>query len=243
LLAKREELEEEKKTKELKSYSVSVKVDPEFHPKIIGRRGTIISGIRDKYHVTIQLPQRGEGNDAEFDDVITITGFQDEANAAREEILSIVNEFIDQVKESVEIDHRVHSRIIGSRGKNIREIMKDYDVEIRFPRDNTGNPNLVVISGSNGDKVFDARDHLLNLEEEYLQDVKENEFMQQYVRDPKQDKDKASKEKKNNGFVVTGAPWEQAPDTQSNEEFPSMMGNGVSNSRPISSAWGARKHY
>lgn len=73
---------------------------------------------------------------------------------------------------------------------------------------------MVVISGNDHDKVLDARDHLLNLEEEYLQDVKETEYMQQYVRDPKQDKAKSSSEMKNNGFVVTGAPWEQAPDTQ-----------------------------
>jgi len=176
------------------------------------------------------------------EDVITIFGFEDQAIAARDEILSIVNEFIDMVKETVEIDHRVHSRIIGSRGKNIRQIMQDFKVDIRFPRDNSGNADLVVISGNNQDRILDARDHLLNLEEEYLQDVKENEYMQQYVRDSKQDKGKSSNEKKNNGFVVTGAPWEQPPDTQSNEEFPSM-GNGVSNSRPISSAWGARKHF
>jgi len=85
------------------------------------------------------------------------------------------------------------------------------------------------------------------MEEEFLQDVSESEYMQQFVRDPKQDKGgKGSKEKKSNGFVVKGAPWEQPPDTQSTEEFPSM-GNGVGSgsggvSKPVSSAWG-RKHY
>jgi len=147
------------------------------------------------------------------------------------------------VKEEVEIDHRVHSRIIGSRGKNVRQIMQDFDVDIRFPRENSGNPNLVTITGSDGERVLDARDHLLNLEEEYLQDVKENEYMQQYVRDSKEEKGKSKGEKKSNGFVVTGAPWEQAPDTESNVEFPSMGSNGVSNTRPVSSAWGARKHF
>ena len=62
--------------------------------------------------------------------------------------------------------------------------------------------------------MLDAKDHLLNLEEEYLQDVSEHEYMNQFVRDPAQEKGKGSKEKKSNGFVVKGAPWEQPPDTQ-----------------------------
>jgi hypothetical protein len=128
--------------------------------------------------------------------------------------------------------------------------MQDYKVDIRFPRPNDSNPNLVVISGSDIDRIYDARDHLLNLEEEYIQDVTENEYMQQFVRDPNQDKQNSKKEAKSNGFVVKGAPWEApAPDTQSNEEFPSFGNGGVTNepptaaSRPISSAWGSRKHF
>jgi len=147
----------------------------------------------------------------------------------------------------VEIDNRVHSRIIGSRGKNVREIMKEFGVEIRFPRQEGSNPNLVSISGVDIDRIYDARDHLLNLEEEYIQDVTESEYMQQFVRDGTQGKETGKKEKQSNGFVVKGAPWEQPPDTQSNEEFPSF-GNGVAPSdssinRPLSSVWGPRKHF
>jgi len=243
LLAIRDDREAEKRTKELKSYEVKVQVDPEYHPKIIGTRGAVISKIRDKFDVVIQLPPKtGEPGD----DIITITGFEEQANAARDEILSIVTKFSEMVKEEFEIDNRVHSRIIGARGKNVRQIMQDFQVDIRFPRD--GNPNLVVVSGSIPDRVYDAKDHLLNLEEEYLQDVSETEYMQTFVRDPNLDNKKGgAKENQSNGFVVKGAPWEQPPDTQSNEEFPSFLGNGVSSSasstRPVSSAWGARKHF
>jgi len=59
----------------------------------LGRKGAVINGIRDKFDVNIQLPQLGDGADEEHD-IITITGFEDNANAAREEILSIVNEFV-----------------------------------------------------------------------------------------------------------------------------------------------------
>lgn len=70
-------------------------------------------------------------------------------------------------KEEFEIDSRVHSRLIGARGWSIKKIMEKFQVEIRFPRTNSANPNLVTVVGQE-DNVFNAKDHLLNLEEEYV---------------------------------------------------------------------------
>jgi polyribonucleotide nucleotidyltransferase len=250
LLNLKEDLDAKEKDREARSFVVKVQVDPEFHPKIIGKQGAVIGKIRDDFKVNIQLPRKGD----EEQDVITITGYESDANKAKDEILSIVNELVEREKHraEVEIDHRVHSRIIGSRGKNVRLIMKDFNVDIRFPRAESENPNLVVISGADEDRVHDAKEHLLNLEEEYIQDVTENEYMQQYLRKDTDQKQSNNKQRQNNGFVVKGAPWE-APDTQSTVDFPTF-GNGLSGSsdsqasgapsaRPINSAWGARRHF
>lgn len=70
-------------------------------------------------------------------------------------------------KEEVMIDSRIHSRIIGSRGRNVLKIMDMYKVDIRFPRPSDPEPDLVVIQGAEED-VLDAKDYLLNLEEEYV---------------------------------------------------------------------------
>jgi len=91
-------------------------------------------------------------------------------------------------------------------------------VDIRFPRSDSDNPNLVVISGADQDKVLDAKDHLLNMEEEFIQDVTENEYMQKYLRKDESEK-KSKKDKQTNGFVVKGAPWEAPPDTQVSISF------------------------
>jgi len=132
--------------------------------------------------------------------------------------------------------------------------MKDFAVDIRFPWANDPNPNLVVISGPNEDKVLDAREHLLNLEEEYLQDVTETEYMQKFIKSGNEGPQSHRKsDKQNNGFVVKGAPWEAPPDTQSTEHFPTF-GNGMGAAaapapapaapeRPMNSAWGGRKHF
>jgi len=67
----------------------------------------------------------------------------------------------------VEIDHRVHSRIIGGRGRGVRRITEEYNVNLRFPGRDATNPDLVVITGDE-DAVLDCRDHLLQLEDEYV---------------------------------------------------------------------------
>ncbi len=47
--------------------------------------------------------------------------------------------------------------------------MDDYKVEIRLPRSNDVDPNLVTICGKSEDSVYDCIDHLRMIEEEYLQ--------------------------------------------------------------------------
>lgn len=65
------------------------------------------------------------------------------------------------------LDHRVHPRIIGAKGKNIRKLMDDFKVDIRFPRGPEENPDIIYISGGEDD-CYDCRDHLLNIEEEFV---------------------------------------------------------------------------
>jgi len=82
--------------------------------------------MRDQFGVNIQLPRR---DDAEPNKII-IQGYEDKALAARDEILQFVRDIVDREKYKVEvdIDHRVHSRIIGARGKTVKIIMKDFEV-------------------------------------------------------------------------------------------------------------------
>lgn len=99
--------------------------------------------------------------------IIKITGYEENTYRAKDVIMKIVNELNDLVKEEVSIDSRIHSRLIGSRGRNIRKIMEDYKVDIKFPRNDDPDANLVVISGPE-ENVMEVKEHLLNLEEEYV---------------------------------------------------------------------------
>jgi hypothetical protein len=123
--------------------------------------------------------------------------------------------------------------------------MEDFKVDIKFPAAEDENKNKVVITGLEDD-CYDCKDHLLNLEEEYMQDVDERDEMQKYVKhQPDNNGGKSNKQGKQEGFIVTGAPWSaggapptSAPNMTSTDDFPSF-GEATANSTPI--IWGPRK--
>ncbi|XP_014242166.1 vigilin [Cimex lectularius] len=242
ILEEMKRFDEEKEDRRLKSFKISLEVDPEFHPKIIGKKGSVISKIRKNHGVQINFPNRDEPEE----NLITIQGYEENVNAARDEIMAIVNGIKEKTKEEFDIDSRVHSRLIGSRGRAIKKIMNKFNVEIRFPTAGSPNPNLICVRGEEDD-VFNAKEHLLNLEEEYLQDISENEAKESrnaaWRGSDFTNNSGSGNATSGNGFVVMGGPWEhnqqQAPDTASTQEFPSF-GTSVSSVTPTPS-WGPRK--
>ncbi|XP_043519288.1 vigilin [Frieseomelitta varia] len=235
ILDKCKALEAERQDRALKSFELKIEVDPEYHPKIIGRKGAVINKIRSDHDVQINFPRKGDSEEH----VITITGYEKNACTARDDIMKIVNELNGLTKEGVHIDAAVHSRLIGSKGRNIRKIMDEFKVDIKFPRKTDPDPNIVTIVGTE-ENVADAKDRLLNLEEEYIQDVIENEHREN-LRSPQRDERNSG----NSGFVVKGGPWEQqqqsAPNTASVEEFPQFAGYSHVPVTNPDGPWGAKR--
>jgi len=73
----------------------------------------------------------------------------------------------EMTSQEVRIDPRVHSRLIGSRGRAISKIMDEFKVDIRMPGREAEDSDLVIITGR-PDDVEDCQQRLLNLEEEYV---------------------------------------------------------------------------
>ena len=48
-------------------------------------------------------------------------------------------------KDEVDIDHRVHSMIIGKGGREIRNMQQKFKVEIKLPREGDPNPHRVIV--------------------------------------------------------------------------------------------------
>ncbi|XP_012680775.1 high density lipoprotein binding protein a [Clupea harengus] len=244
LLDRVKELQAEQEDRAQRSFKLSITVDPKYHPKIIGRKGAIITQIRTEHDVNIQFPDKNDENQ----DQITITGYEQNAIAARDAIQGIVDELEEMISEDITLDSRVHARIIGARGKGIRKIMDEFKVDLRFPQSGAADPNLVTVTGR-PEMVDEAIDHLLNLEEEYLGDVVENESRMQHMKPSggggggggggasSMDEPRGNSK----GFVVREAPWtEKAPDMSSSEDFPSF-GAAPAAPPPKPSPWGPKR--
>ncbi|XP_033477107.1 high density lipoprotein binding protein a [Epinephelus lanceolatus] len=237
LLERVKELQAEQEDRALRSFKLTITVDPKYHPKIIGRKGAIITNIRTEHDVNIQFPEKNDENQ----DQITITGYEHKAIAARDAIQAIVDELEEMISEDINLDSRVHARIIGARGKGIRKIMDEFKVDLRFPQSGAADPNLVTVTGR-PELVDEAIDHLLNLEEEYMADVVENEAKMAYMR-PSGGGAAAMDEQRgpSKGFVVREAPWatgsEKAPDMSSSEDFPSFGAPVATKASP----WGPKR--
>ncbi|KAJ8338206.1 hypothetical protein SKAU_G00371720 [Synaphobranchus kaupii] len=239
LLERVKELQAEQEDRALRSFKLTISVHPKYHPKIIGRKGAVISQIRKDHDVNVQFPDKGD----EQQDLITISGYErnvEEARVAIEQLVSVLEEMVSQ---DVKLDHRVHARIIGARGKAIRKLMEEFKVDIRFPQPGSDDPDRVTVTGL-PETVDNAIDHLLNLEEEYMMSVTETETMAAYMKPPSRgggggDADSGVPAK---GFVVRDAPWNapgnKAPDMSSAEDFPTF-GAGVAPKQM--SAWGPKK--
>jgi predicted RNA-binding protein YlqC (UPF0109 family) len=247
-----EGFEAEQKDRELKSFQVTVEVNPDHHQRLIGPRGRTVNSFRDKYGVNVVIPRAN----SETPNLVTITGYETKANEAKDAILEMVREFESRFQQSITLDARIHSRIIGPRGRTIRKIMEDYSVEINFPRTTDPDPNLVTISGKEEDQVYDCIEYLRDIEEEFLQDVvvTPDYWRKQDTEEGKSGADNAysqpqqQQQQQQTGLVIRGAPWDMAPpDTSNMEEFPSMGGGGSGASglaqqvTATGSAWGPRR--
>ncbi|XP_057712200.1 vigilin isoform X2 [Corythoichthys intestinalis] len=243
LLGRVTELRAEQEDRALRSFKVTISVEPKFHPKLIGRKGAVISQIRKDHDVNIQFPDKGD----QQQDLIVVSGYEGNVEEACQAIRQLVADLQEMVSQDVCLDPRTHARIIGARGKAIRKLMEEFKVDIRFPPSGSDEPDKVSVTGL-PEMVDNAIEHLLNLEEEYMLSVTETERLAAYMKPPSRyggggaggPDDGSGMPAK--GFVVRDAPWNavgnKAPDMSSAEDFPTF-GTGVAPKQ--TSAWGPKK--
>ncbi|CAF3746350.1 unnamed protein product [Rotaria sp. Silwood1] len=186
--------------KQARSYELRLIIKSQYRSLIIGPRRRTINNLKQKYDVNIQILNNQQPtsavvptpillNDINHDDQqtlplenllltneiqlndieILIIGYEDKVLKCRDEILKLIQDFESTITMEIDIDHRIHARIIGTRGQKLQQIMKDYDVDIKFPSNNQS--NKVHVIGTNQENIDACIDHLLILEEDFLQDL------------------------------------------------------------------------
>lgn len=208
----------------LRNYSETIEVHPMFHPKIIGIKGSIINKLQSEIDARITMPSDKHKDLAK--DEIKISGYEAEVQKMKDAVMDIVKSLESHVQQDVLIAQGCHKRLIGARGSGVRKIMNDFGVEVRFGR-SQANPDKVSIIGAS-DKVEECIDHLLNMEEEILQEIAERQDDERHRPqriDPFEVKNKPKKGgAKEPGFMVTNGPW----DSSSSNDFPTL-GNQSAN--------------
>jgi len=168
-------LEADEEDRKAKSFQLSVCVDPQFHPKLIGKKGATISKLREKYGVNIRIPDRRDDDQT----LVVITGYEAKCEEARDAILEITGDFASQVKVEVVVDNNYHARLIGQRGRNIRKVMEKYKVVISFPSAGDA-ADVITITGAEAN-CAECQDHILNQVEEFRQESEERDEHQAYM--------------------------------------------------------------
>lgn len=229
---------------ELNNFQVEItEFNPELIPQLRGRQGVEVIKLEKKFQVRIDFSRRGEP------DKITIKGLQENVEKCEAFIQQKIKDENSKTSQEISIDNRVHSRIIGQRGKALAKITEKFKVDVKF---NGRTSDVVVVKGASAEAVDDACDHLKNLEEEYLQDVTERDM----YRHPSSinEENGHTTNGNSNGFVVSGAPWEAsnskkgktngpAPDTANMDLFPTIMTTGVNDGegQGQKASWGPRR--
>lgn len=67
----------------------------------------------------------------------------------------------------MEVDSRIHSRLIGAKGRNLRKMIDQFKVDFEFARGNDPDPNIVTLVGP-PENIEECKEYLLNLVEEYV---------------------------------------------------------------------------
>ncbi|XP_068193829.1 vigilin-like isoform X2 [Antennarius striatus] len=127
----------------LKSFKLTMTVEPRHFPKIIGYKGVVIKKICDEHDVRVRFP-----DDRHMEqDQITIIGTEKQALAAQNAIQAIVNKQTEQIKVTMTVDPKHFARIIGIKGVVVKSICNEHDVKIRFPGKKDVKDQITIVGG------------------------------------------------------------------------------------------------
>ncbi|KAL6451050.1 hypothetical protein SBY92_001300 [Candida maltosa Xu316] len=133
---------------------VRIRVESQYHRRMIGPRAVYINRLQDKYNVKIRFPSDTSANFADAPnnkDEVTIKGPSKGVAKAEEELNELYAfEKENGFKQVVQIPIKAIARVIGKSGETINDIADGTGVEYTFKRDNeeTNGYSEVELTGS-----------------------------------------------------------------------------------------------
>lgn len=117
--AERDELE--------RGYTTMFDFPSKFNNYLIGKRGTNINELRERFDVDINTTDDGK---------VVIKGPKAKADACKAHIISMGKKWEDEATYNLKIEPKFHRDLIGRQGEGVNRLQEKYNVRIQFPRSN-----------------------------------------------------------------------------------------------------------
>ncbi|KAI1822073.1 putative RNA binding effector protein Scp160 [Xylaria intraflava] len=119
-------VEQEKEDEKERGFSMKFEFPQKFANHLIGKAGSHINELREKFDVDIQV-QNGE---------VELRGPKAKAERARSHINSLGRQWADETTHHLKIEPKFHRELIGAQGGQILRLQNRYGVHINFPKTN-----------------------------------------------------------------------------------------------------------
>lgn len=119
-----EYLEQVKEEEKERGFTLTFDFPQKHANQLIGKGGSKISELRDKFDVEIQLK----------DGTVELKGPKAKAEAAKAHITQLGRAWLDEVNYVLKVEPKYHRELIGAGGAQIKKLEKRYAVDIHFPK-------------------------------------------------------------------------------------------------------------
>lgn len=117
-------VEQEKEDEKERGFILSFDFPQKFANHLIGKGGSNIRELREKFDVDIQV----------HDGKVDLKGPKAKAEAAKTHILALGKQLADEATHILKIEPKFHRELIGAQGAQINRLQTRYKVLIFFPR-------------------------------------------------------------------------------------------------------------
>lgn len=129
--------------------TIEVAIPRKLHVALIGQKNARRVELQKDFNVDIKFPAKEEDSD-----IIKIIGPQAQIDAAKEELLKLVEELeLQSYNDKIELDPQVRTKIFGRIRNNLFQIRDDCGVQLSLPFDD----NVIILTGYQ-DKVEAAKE-------------------------------------------------------------------------------------
>ncbi|ORY61353.1 RNA binding effector protein Scp160 [Pseudomassariella vexata] len=117
-------VQQEQEDDKERGFTLSFEFPQKFANHLIGKGGSHIKELRDKFDVEIQVDKG----------MVELKGPKAKAEKAKAHILSLSRTWADETTHTLKIEPKYHRELIGAQGGQIGRLQNRYGVHINFPR-------------------------------------------------------------------------------------------------------------